>query len=82
MTKDDVIEMTGRVTEVLPDSKFRIDLESGHIVLGYLSGRMLQNHIQVMVGDNVTIELTPYDLTRGRVTRRLNVEKKKFESGR
>jgi translation initiation factor IF-1 len=82
MTKDDVIEMTGRVTEVLPDSKFRIDLESGHTVLGYLSGRMLQNHIQVMVGDNVTIELTPYDLTRGRVTRRLNVEKKKFESGR
>lgn len=82
MTKDDVIEMTGRVTEVLPDSKFRIDLESGHSVLGYLSGRMIQNHIQVMVGDNVTIELTPYDLTRGRVTRRLNVDKKKFESGR
>lgn len=78
MTKDDVIEMTGRVTEVLPDSKFRIDLESGHSVLGYLSGRMIQNHIQVMVGDNVTIELTPYDLTRGRVTRRLNVDKKKF----
>jgi len=82
MTKDDVIEMTGRVIEVLPDSKFRIDLESGHSVLGYLSGRMIQNHIQVMVGDNVTVELTPYDLTRGRVTRRLNVEKKKFESGR
>ena len=82
MTKDDVIEMTGRVTEVLPDSKFRIDLDGGHSVLGYLSGRMIQNHIQVMVGDNVTIELTPYDLTRGRVTRRLNVDKKKFESGK
>jgi translation initiation factor IF-1 len=82
MTKDDVIEMTGRVIEVLPDSKFRIDLESGHSVLGYLSGRMIQNHIQVMVGDNVTVELTPYDLSRGRVTRRLNVEKNKFVSGR
>ena len=78
MTKDDVIETTGRVTEVLPDSKFRIDLESGHSVLGYLSGRMIQNHISVMVGDNVTIELTPYDLTKGRVTRRLNQEKKSF----
>ena len=82
MTKDDVIEMTGRVTEVLPDSKFRIDLESGHSVLGYLSGRMIQNHITVMVGDNVTIELTPYDLTKGRVTRRLNLDKAKFESKR
>jgi len=82
MTKDDVIEMTGKITEVLPDSKFRVDLESGHAVLGYLSGRMIQNHIQVMVGDNVTIELTPYDLNRGRITRRLNVEKKKFESAK
>lgn len=75
MTKD-VIEMSGKVLEVLPDSKFRIQLESGHTVLGYLSGRMIQNHIQVMVGDNVTIEFTPYDLSRGRVTRRLNLEKK------
>ncbi len=80
MTKDDVIEMTGQVLEVLPDSKFRVSLESGHSVLGYLSGRMIQNHIQVMVGDNVTVELTPYDLSRGRITRRLNVEKKRFES--
>jgi translation initiation factor IF-1 len=76
MTKDDVIEMTGKVNEVLPDSKFRIELENGHPVLGYLSGRMIQNHIQIMVGDNVLIELTPYDLSRGRVTRRLNVDKR------
>lgn len=79
MTKD-VIEMTGKVIEVLPDSKFRIELESGHPVLGYLSGRMIQNHIQVMAGDNVLVELTPYDLSRGRVTRRLNQERKRFES--
>ena len=76
MTKDDVIEMTGKVIEVLPDSKFRIELENGHGILGYLSGRMIQNHIQVMTGDNVTVELTPYDLTRGRVTRRLNVDRR------
>ena len=76
MTKDDVIEMTGKVVEVLPDSKFRIDLEGGHSVLGHLSGRMLRNHIQVMAGDNVLIELTPYDLSKGRVTRRLNPGKK------
>ena len=75
MTKD-VIEMRGEVVEVLSDSKFRINLESGHPVLGYLSGRMIKNHIQVMAGDNVLVELTPYDLTRGRVTRRLNLEKK------
>lgn len=70
----EVIEVTGRVSEVLPDSKFRIELESGHAVLGYLSGKMIQNHIQVMAGDRVIIELTPYDLERGRVTRRLNPE--------
>lgn len=77
MTKDDVIEMTGKVTEVLPDSKFRIILENGHTVLGYSSGRMIQNHIQVMVGDSVLVELTPYDLSRGRVIRRLGIEKQR-----
>jgi translation initiation factor IF-1 len=76
MTKNDVIQMTGKVIEVLPDSKFRIELEGGHNVLGYLSGRMSRNRIQVTVGDNVTVELTPYDLTRGRVVRRLNQERK------
>ncbi len=75
MTKNDVIELTGKVTEVLPDSKFRIELETGHAILGYTSGRMIKNRIQVMVGDKVLVELTPYDLTRGRVTRRLNVER-------
>jgi len=75
MTKDDVIEMAGKVVEVLPDSKFRIELEGGHIVLGYLSGKMIKNHIQVISGDNVLIELTPYDLNKGRITRR-NIPKR------
>jgi len=78
MTKKDVIEVTGKVIEVLPDSKFRIGLENGHIVLGYLSGRMSQNRIQVTVGDSVIVELTPYDLSRGRVTRRLNPERNRM----
>lgn len=72
MTHNDVIEITGKVSEVLPDSKYRIQLESGHIVLGYLSGRMKQHRISVTTGDQVLVELTPYDLTRGRVIRRFN----------
>lgn len=75
MTRKDVIEVTGNVTEVLPDSKLRIELDNGHLVLGYLSGRMIQNRIQVMAGDKVTVELTPYDLSRGRITRRINPER-------
>lgn len=73
MAKNDVIEMTGKVTEVLPDSKYRIQLETGHLILGHLSGRMKQNRISVTTGDSVIVELTPYDLTRGRVVRRINV---------
>jgi len=76
MSKNDAIEMTGKVTEVLPDSKLRIELETGHAVLGYLSGRMIKNRIQVMAGDNVIVELTPYDLSRGRIVRRLNLERR------
>jgi len=76
MTKKDVIEMNGKVSEVLPDFKFRLVLDSGHLVLGYLSGRMVRNHIQVMVGDNVIVELTPYDLERGRITKRLVPDRK------
>jgi translation initiation factor IF-1 len=72
MTKNDCIEVSGRVIEVLADSKYRVQLESGHTVLGYLSGRMKQHRIQVTTGDFVLVELTPYDLSRGRVIRRLN----------
>lgn len=72
MSKNDVIEVNGKVIEVLPDSKYRVELDNGHQVLGYLSGRMKQNRIQVTTGDSVLVELTPYDLSRGRVVRRLN----------
>lgn len=71
MTKNDNIEVTGTVTEVLADSKYRIKLESGHEILGYMSGRMKKNKIQVIISDSVLVELTPYDLSRGRITRRL-----------
>lgn len=72
MVKNDVIEMTGKVVEVLPDSKYRVTLDTGHAVLGHLSGRMKQNRISVTTGDSVIIELTPYDLTKGRIVRRIN----------
>lgn len=66
----DVIEMQGSVTEVLPDTNFRVKLENGHEVLAYISGRMRKNYIRILEGDRVTVELSPYDLRRGRITYR------------
>ena len=66
----DVIEMQGTVTEVLPDTNFRVELENGHQVLAYISGRMRKNYIRILEGDRVTVELSPYDLSRGRITYR------------
>ena len=66
----DAIEMQGTVTEVLPDTNFRVELENGHEVLAYISGRMRKNYIRILVGDRVTVELSPYDLRRGRITYR------------
>lgn len=66
----DVIEMEGTVREVLPDTNFRVELENGHQVLAYISGRMRKNYIRILEGDRVTIELSPYDLRRGRITYR------------
>ena len=70
MAKEDVIEAQGAVEEVLPNAMFRVKLEQGPIVLGHISGRMRQNKIQILAGDRVRIEMSPYDLTRGRITRR------------
>jgi translation initiation factor IF-1 len=78
MSNNDVIEAQGVVLEVLPDSKYRIELNTKHLVLGYLSGRMKKNHISVTVGDEVIIELTPYDLTKGRVIKRLAFQRDDF----
>lgn len=66
----DAIEMQGTVTEVLPDTNFRVELENGHEVLAYISGRMRKNYIRILEGDRVTVELSPYDLQRGRITYR------------
>jgi translation initiation factor IF-1 len=66
----DVIEMPGIVTEVLPDTNFRVKLENGHELLCYISGRMRKNYIRILDGDRVTVELSPYDLRRGRITYR------------
>ena len=67
MAKEEGIEMEGVVTEVLPDRNYRVMLENGHEILAYLSGKMRQNYIRVLEGDRVKVELSPYDLTRGRV---------------
>lgn len=66
----EAIEMQGTVTEVLPDTNFRVQLENGHEVLAYISGRMRKNYIRILEGDHVTVELSPYDLRRGRITYR------------
>ena len=67
MAKEEMIEFDGVVSEVLPDSRFRVSLEGGHEVLAYTSGRMKKNRIRILAGDRVTVEMTPYDLTKGRI---------------
>lgn len=66
----EAIEIEGTIKEVLPNATFRVKLENGHEILAYLSGKMRQNYIRVLEGDRVKVELSPYDLTRGRVTYR------------
>ena len=70
MAKEQAIEVEGLVTEVLPDRNFRVKLQNDHVVLAYLAGRMSKFRIRVLVGDMVTLELSPYDLNRGRITYR------------
>ena len=68
LSKDDVIEMQGVVLEALPNAMFQVELESGHKILAHISGKLRMNFIRILPGDKVTIELSPYDLTRGRIT--------------
>jgi translation initiation factor IF-1 len=68
MAKEDVIEFEGIVKETLPNTMFRVELENGHIVTAHISGRMRKHYIRILTGDSVTVELTPYDLTKGRIT--------------
>ena len=68
MSKDDVIEVEGRIVEALPNAMFQVELENGHKVLAHISGTLRMNFIRILPGDKVTLELSPYDLTRGRIT--------------
>ena len=68
MSKSDVIEMEGKVVEALPNAMFQVELQNGHQILAHISGKMRMNFIRISPGDKVTIELSPYDLTRGRIT--------------
>ena len=68
MSKEEAMQMQGEVVESLPNATFRVKLENGHIVLGHISGKMRMHYIRILPGDKVTVELTPYDLTKGRIT--------------
>lgn len=68
MAKEELIEMQGRVDEVLPDSRFRVTLENGHQLIAYTGGKMRKHRIRVLAGDKVTLEMSPYDLNKGRLT--------------
>ncbi|WP_347939115.1 translation initiation factor IF-1 [Rickettsia oklahomensis] len=70
MSKDDLIQFTGTVLELLPNANFRVKLENDHIIIAHTSGRMRKNRIRILLGDKVTVEMTPYDLTKGRVIHR------------
>ncbi len=70
MPKEDLIEMEGTVTETLPNTTFRVQLENGHTVTAHISGRMRKHYIRILTGDTVTVQLTPYDLSKGRITYR------------
>jgi translation initiation factor IF-1 len=68
MAKEDQIEMEGTVLDTLPNTMFRVELENSHVVIAHISGKMRKNYIRILKGDKVTVQLTPYDLTKGRIT--------------
>lgn len=68
MSKDDVIEVEGKVVEALPNATFQVELENGHRILAHISGKLRMNFIKILVGDKVTVEMSPYDLSKGRIT--------------
>ena len=70
MAKEDMISLEGKVEEVLPNAMFRVKLEQGSTILGHISGKMRQNKIQILLGDSVRVEMSPYDLTKGRIVYR------------
>jgi translation initiation factor IF-1 len=68
MAKEELIEMNGIVNEVLPDSRYRVTLDNGHTLIAYSAGKMRKHHIRILAGDRISLELSPYDLTKGRIT--------------
>jgi translation initiation factor IF-1 len=68
MAKEELLEMNGLVEEVLPDSRYRVTLDNGHKLIAYSAGKMKKNHIRIIAGDKVSLELSPYDLSKGRIT--------------
>ena len=74
MAKEDQIEMEGEIIDTLPNTTFRVQLENGHVVTAHISGKMRKNYIRILTGDKVRVELTPYDLTKGRITYRERYE--------
>lgn len=68
MSKKDVIEVEGKVVEKLPNAMFQVELENGHVILAHISGKLRMHYIRILPGDKVTIEMSPYDLTKGRIT--------------
>ncbi len=68
MAKEELLEMQGVVEDVLPDGRFRVTLENGHQMVAYTAGKMKKHHIRILLGDKVSLELSPYDLTKGRIT--------------
>lgn len=68
MAKDDVIEVEGKVTETLPNAMFKVELENGHEILAHVSGKIRMHYIKILPGDRVQVEMSPYDLTKGRIT--------------
>jgi translation initiation factor IF-1 len=68
MAKEDVLEMDGEVVDTLPNTTFKVKLENGHVVIAHISGKMRKHYIRILTGDKVKVELTPYDLTKGRIT--------------
>ncbi len=78
--KDDKIEVEGKVIELLPNTQFKVELDNGHQVLAYLSGRMRKYYIRILLGDRVRVEMSPYDLERGRITYRYRKNRATAES--
>ncbi len=70
MAKEDVIEIGGTIVETLPNTMFRVKLDNGHIITAHISGKMRKHYIRILTGDKVTVEMTPYDLSKGRITYR------------